>query len=261
MKHLGIFGLTVAIAAAVSAPALADQYVRLGSVDVGFRMDRDTSWTRFGGGMEGLRLEADRSDIRCRSIVARFADGTQQNVFSGQLYDNRPIEVDLRGGSRRVRDITFTCRSDERDGGRIYIAANVGRYRSEWQRSPDWTLYWSRLFNWGPMGVNIENPSYWVPLGRERFEGVGDRESTVAGWGGRQVDRLGFRALDGDAVCPRVRVTFGNGQTSVLDVGVLEQGRMKPVDLPGDHRTVTGMVLACRAANRHAVTVEISARK
>jgi hypothetical protein len=258
---MSIFVLTAAIAASLSAPALADQYVRLGNVDVGFRMDRDTTWTRFGGGMEGLRLEADRSDIRCRSIVAHFGDGTQQNVFSGQLYDNRPIEVDLLGGSRRVRDISFTCRSDERDGGRIYIAANVGRYRSEWQRSPDWMLYWSRLFNWGPMEVNIENPNYWVSLGRERFEGIGDRESTVAGWGGRQVDRLGFRALDDDAMCPRVRVTFGNGRTAMLNVGPLEQGRIKPVDLPGDQRNVTGVVLACRAVNRHAVTVEISARK
>ena len=107
MKHMRIFALTAAIAAGVSAPAFADQYVRLGSVDVGFRMDRDASWTRFGGGMEGLRLEADRSDIRCRSIVAHFGDGTQQNVFSGQLQDNRPIEVDLRGGTRRVRDISL----------------------------------------------------------------------------------------------------------------------------------------------------------
>ncbi len=263
MKHMRICALTAAIAAGVSAPAFADQYVRLGSVDVGFRMDRDASWTRFGGGMEGLRLEAGRSDVRCRTIVAHFADGTQQNVFSGQLQENRPVEVDLRGGTRQVRDISFTCRSDERDGGKIYVAANVGRYRSEWQRSPDWTLFWSRLFNWGPTpGYRDDNdPNYWVSLGRQRFEGNGDRESTVAGWGGRSVDRLGFRALDDDAICPRVRVTFGSGKSSVLDVGALDQGRMKRIDLPGEHRTVTGVVLACRSVNRRAVTVEISARK
>jgi hypothetical protein len=263
MNRLRVFALTAAVAAGMSAPALADEYVRLGSVDVGFRMDRDTSWTRFGGGMEGLRLEADRSDIRCRSIVAQFGDGTRQNVFSGQLRDNRPIEVDLRGGTRRVRNISFTCRSDERDGGKIFIAANVGRYRSEWQGSPDWMVFWSRLFRWGPAPVYQADydPNYWVTLGRQRFEGRGDRESTVTGWAGRSVDRLGFRALDDDAMCPRVRVTFGNGQTSVLDVGPLDQGRMKRVDLPGDQRNVTGVVLACRAVNRQAVTVEISARK
>ena len=75
--------------------------MRLGSVDVGFRTDRDTQWTRFGGGMEGLRLEADRSDINCRSIVAHFGDGSQQNVFSGQLMENRPMRsicAAARGG-------------------------------------------------------------------------------------------------------------------------------------------------------------------
>ncbi len=262
MRQLRIFALFAAIGAATSTSALADQYVRLGSVDVGFRTDRDTTWTRFGGGMEGLRLAADRSDIRCRAIVAHFGDGTQQNVFSGALRDNQPIEVDLRGGTRRVRDISFTCRSDERAGGKIYIAANVGRFRSEWQRSPDWMLFWSRLFNWGPAPVASDNdPNYWVSLGRQRFTGRGDRDSTVAGWGGRSVDRLGFKALDADAVCPRVRVTFGNGTTSVLPVGPLEQGRVKRVDLPGNQRNVTGVVLACQAINRNAVTIDILARK
>src|SRR5262249_25164177 len=157
----------------------------------------------------------------------------QQNVFSGQLRDNRPIEVDLRGGTRRVRDVTFTCRSDERDGGKIYIAANVGRFRSEWQRSPDWMVVRARLFRRRPPPAYQADydPNYWVTLGRERFEGRGDRESTITGWGGRSVDRLGFRAVDDDAMCPRVRVTFGNGQTSVLDVGPLDQGRIKRVDL------------------------------
>jgi len=260
MKQLRIFALFAAIGAATSTSAFADQYVRLGSVDVGFRTDRDTAWTRFGGGMEGLRLVADRSDIRCRSIVAHFGDGTQQNVFSGQLEDNRPIEVDLRGGTRRVRDISFTCRSDERAGGKIYIAANVGRYRSEWQRSPDWMQLWARLFNWGPV-VSENDPNYWVSLGRQRFNDRHDRDSTVAGWGGRSVDRLGFKALDADAMCPRVRVTYGNRTSSVLPVGELQQGRVKRVDLPGDQRNVTGIVLACHAINRNAVTVEILARK
>ena len=260
MKRSRILAMAVLFAVGFTAPALADSYVRLGSVDVGFRMDRDAQWTRFGGGMEGLRLEADRSDIRCRSIIAHFADGSQQNVFSGQLMDNRPIEVDLRGGTRRVRDVTFTCRSEERSGGKIYIAANVGRYQDEWRRSPDWMLFWSRLFNWGPV-VSENDPNYWVSLGRQRFNDRHDRDSTVAGWGGRSVDRLGFKALDADAMCPRVRVTYGNRTSSGLPVGELQQGRVKRVDLPGDQRNVTGIVLACHAINRNAVTVEILARK
>ena len=263
MIHLRNFALSAAIAAGMTAPALADEYVRLGSVDVGFRMDHDTSWSRFGGGMEGLRLEADRSDIRCRSIVVHFGDGTDQKVFSGQLLERRPVEVDLRGGMRRVRAISFACGSYEREGGKIFIAANVGRFRSEWQRSPEWMVYWSRLFHWGAAPAYEANydPAYWVPLGRERFEGRSDRETTVAGWGGRMVDRLAFKALDDDAMCPRAKVTFGSGQVIMLDVGQLDQGRVKRVDLPGEQRNVAGVVLACRAMNRNAVTVEVYARK
>src|ERR1700749_4727795 len=107
MKRSRIFGAAALATLGFAAPALAD-FVKLGSVDVGYRTDRDTKWTRFGGAMEGLRLEADRSDVKCRSIVAHFADGSSQNVFTGQLVENRPIVVDVRGGMRRVNDVTFT---------------------------------------------------------------------------------------------------------------------------------------------------------
>ena len=260
MKRSGILAMAAVFAAGFAAPALADSYVRLGSVDVGFRMDRDTQWTRFGGSMEGLRIEADRSDIKCRSIVAHFGDGSQQNVFTGVLMENRPIEVDVRGGARRVRDISFTCRSDERSGGKIFIEANVGRYQNEWRNSPDWVLFWSRLFNWSnPAGGGDAN--YWVSLGRETFRGDRDTDSTFTGWAGRSVEKIGLKALNDDARCPRVRVNFGNGSSTVLNVGRLDQGRFQSFDLPGNNRDVRSLNMTCRALSRNAVTIEISVRK
>jgi hypothetical protein len=252
--------MAVLFAAGLTAPALADSYVRLGSVDVGFRMDRDSQWTRFGGAMEGLRLEADRSDIKCRSIVAHFADGSQQNVFMGVLMENRPIEVDVRGGARHVRDVSFTCRSDERSGGKIYIAANVGRYQNEWRNSPDWVLFWSRLFNWGNPGMGSD-ANYWVSLGQQTFRGGKDTDSTFTGWAGRSVEKIGLKAISDDARCPRVRVLFGNGSSTTLNVGRLDQGRFQSFDLPGNNRDVRSLNMTCRALNRNNVTIEISARK
>ncbi len=262
MKRSKILAMAVLFAAGFTAPAIADSYVRLGSVDVGFHTDRDTQWTRFGGGMEGLRLEADRSDIRCRSIVAHFGDGSQQEVFSGMLAENRPVEVDLRGGTRRVRDVTFTCRSDERSGGKIFIAANVGRYQTEWRRSPDWMLYWSRLFNWGnPAMNNGGDANYWVSLGRQTFQGRKDSDSAFTGWAGRSVEKIGLKALNDDARCSRVRINFGNGSSTTLNVGRLDQGKFRSFDLPGNNRDVRSLNMTCRALNRHNVTIEISARK
>jgi len=258
-----LLALAAILAGGVSAPALAD-YARIGSVDVGFQMDRDTTWSRFGGHMEGLRLEASASDIMCRNIRVHFHDGETQNVFQGLLREGMPIDVDLRGGARLVDRIDFTCRSDRLRGGRIFVAADVGRFRAEWQRSPDWALYWSRLFNWGNMGSGGEDPNYWVSLGRERFQGRRDTESEFAGWGGRSVDRIGLRAVDGDARCTRVTVRFGNGSVRNLDVGSLSsmnQGRVYRLDLPGGDRNVVRVGLACRALGDRAVTIEILARK
>jgi len=252
---------TAAFAATVglAAPALAD-YVRLGSVDVGYRMDKDTAWTRFGGGMEGLRLVADGNDVACAKIVAHFADGSKQDVFSGMLREDRPVEVDLRGGTRRVRDVSFTCRSDARGGAKIYLAAEVGRYKDEWMRSPDWALFWSHMFHWAAPN-NGYDANAWVTLGRESFDGRRDSEQTFAGWAGRNVDRLGFRAVNDDARCGRVRVTFGNGSTAMLDVGRLDQGRVKVVDLPGGNRNIRNLNMVCSAASKYSVNIEILARK
>lgn len=244
-----------------SAPALAD-YVRLGSVDVGNHMDKDTAWSRFGGGMEGLRLTADGNDVSCSKIVAHFADGSQQNVFSGKLREDRPVDVDLAGGTRKVRDVAFTCRSDERGGAKIYLSAEIGRYKNDWMKSPDWALFWSRLFNWTqPAAQNGNDANYWVTLGRESFEGRKDREQSFAGWGGRSVERIGLRPLNDDARCTQLHVTFGNGKTRDIDVGRLDQGRVKSIDLPGGNRNVTRVNLTCSAVSRNAVTIEILARK
>ena len=260
MKRIKIFAMAAIASITVAAPALAD-FVRLGSVDIGFRADRTSKWTRFGGSMEGLRLEADGSDIKCRSIVAHFGDGSQQNVFSGQLFEKQPVVVDVRGGTRRVNDVTFTCRSDERSGGKVYIAADIGRYRDEWRRSPDWALVWSRVFNWMPTGNNGYDPNYWVPLGRRTFQGRNDVDSTFTGWNGRSVDKVGFKALNDDARCSRIRVNFGDGSSKTLDVGRLDQGRFRSFDLPGNKRNINSIDMRCRGLNRFNVMIEISARK
>lgn len=256
-----LFAVAILLSAGVSGPAFAD-YARIGSVDVGFRMERDSTWSRFGGGMEGLRLVASNSDIACSNIRVTFGDGTQQNVFSGVLPEETPVDVDLRGGARRVARIGFRCRSDRFEGGRIFVAADVGRFRAEWQRSPEWAGTWSRVFSGGPSMA--PNTNYWISLGTERFVGGRDIESRFTGWGGKSVDRIALRAVDGDARCARLRATFGNGHTRDLDVsqlGRMDQGRMFQIDLPGGDRNLVRLDLLCRAVGAREVQIEILARK
>ncbi len=262
--------MAAVMTAGMAAPALAD-YVRLGNVEVGFRTDRDTAYSRFGGGLEGLRLEADRSNIACRNIAVTYRDGSRDSVFRGVLREDRPIYVDLRGGSRRVTRIDFTCRSDEFRGGRIYVSGDVGRYRDEWRRDPLWTSVWAGIFggSWGrddDWGRGDRGDRWddrhdeWTSLGRVSFEGRRDRETSFAGWRGRSVDRIGLRPLDGDARCRRVTVQFAGGGSRDLSVGRLERGRVTVLDLPGGDRNIRSISFQCRAVRDYDVQVEVLTR-
>ncbi len=261
MKRATLLAMAAVMAVGVSVPAQA-AYVRLGSVEVGYRTDADTAYTRFGGGMESLRLTADRSDIFCRSIRVRYANGDVDNVFRGALREDRPVNVDLRGHRAHVDSIRFVCRSDEFRGGKIYIAAEVGRYGDEWRRHRDWDRLWSGIFGMGhgPGPFHDE----WITLGRESFEGRHDSESTFAGWRGHSVDRIGLRPLNADARCTRVMATFENGRTRDLYVDRfdrMERDRVTVIDLPGRDRNLRSLYLQCRAVGERRVIIEILARR
>jgi hypothetical protein len=279
-----IFGVA-AVTVALTVPAAAD-YVRLGSVDVGYRADLDTAYTEFGGRLESLRLTASRSNITCRAVIVRFDNGERQNVFSGRLDEHRPVDVDLRGRARRVDSINFACRSDEFRGGRIFIAGEVGRFMDDWRHHRDWNRRWSGMFGGpggpgpdrgpggpgmdrdhgprGPMGGadDRRGSDDVVRLGTMSFEGRNDRESNFTGWAGRHVDRIALRPLDGDARCMSIVATFDNGQkVKLADGRILERGRLTVYDLPGNQRNITKLYLRCRAVDGYHVTIEILARR
>ena len=269
MKRLTFLAMAAAMTIGVSAPALAD-YVRLGSVDVGYRTDVDTAYTRFGGRMESLRLTADRSDVFCRSIRVRYANGDVDEVFSGALHEDRPVDVDLRGRARRVDSIRFVCRSEEFRGGKIYIGAEVGRYGDEWRHDRDWDRMWSGIFGMEHHGRDHDmhggpDRDEWISLGTESFEGRNDTENTFAGgWTGRNVERIGLRPLDADARCMRVVVTYQNGRKQKLEdflPGVLQRDRVAVLDLPGHDRDIRNLFLRCRALGEYRVRIEILVRK
>ena len=271
------------MATAFAMPAMAD-YVRLGSVDVGYRADADTAYSRFGGRLESLRLIASRSDIFCRSVVVQYENGERQNVFSGRLDERRPVDVDLRGRARKVDSIRFTCRSNEFRGGRIFVEGEVGHFRDEWRRDRDWDHTWSGMFGGdrgpgpmgpdrrgGPMGGPMGGPDRmggsmgggdWVALGSMSFEGRNDSESNFTGWAGRHVERIALRPVETDAQCMSIVATFQNGDKAKLADGrPLERGRVTVYDLPGYQRNVTKLYLRCRSLGGYRVTIEVLARR
>jgi hypothetical protein len=261
MKTGNIFALGALIVAGTAVPALAD-WDRLGSVNVSPGRQGTAVYRSFGGPIERLNLNADRSSVYCRSVRVTFANRRSRNVFSGRLDKDRSRTIDLPGNQRSVRRIDFKCRALERRTAQIHIAADIGRYRETWRRHPNFERTWSRLFNWGN-DRNVDNNrsrgNEWVRLGSERFTGR-DRETTFAGVRGRGLTAIGLRPTDDDARCSMVRVTFANGRSRELGVDWgdrLTEDRMYRVDLPGDERNVERIDMVCRAIGDRDVTIQI----
>ena len=272
---------------AAATPALAD-WDNIGSVNVDFGRDRDTKDFRLGGPVERLQLTADGSDIACRSVRAdlgrdngrdnRMGPGNDRRgsdndrrgfgndrrgggteIFSGTLRRGQATNIDLPGEARTLAGLTFNCTAMDRRGGVIRIVADVGHYRGDWQRGPDWQRSWSRMFNWGSNAIND-----WQMIGSESFEGRGDTESSFAGLRGRGADAVALKPLEADARCVRVRASFGNRGTQNLDVNrgdVLRRGQFYKLDLPGDRRNLQSLTLNCRAEGARRVTIQLFVSK
>ncbi len=266
---------TAAILFTASAlPALAAME-NLGTVDVNGRDDHDVLYSRFGGSVESIQLRASDSNINCRSVVAKFGNGKSRQIYSGRLSEGRATNVDLPGEARRLSSLAFNCRSDERWGGKIRILADVGRYKNEWQRNPNWTQYYSQLFNWDSAGRgdgrNDRNGmarhhanDRWVQVGSEKFEGRHDRESTTTGWAGRNIDSIALMPMESNARCQRVTANFRQGGDQRLDINrgeVLRRGQFNSIDLPGNRRDVRSIQLSCRAEGAGNVTIRVFTSK
>lgn len=257
MNNSTILMIAAMATVGTAAPASA-AWDRLSTIEVSPGRDQDRVYGSFGGPIERLQLDADNSDVYCRSVRVTFANGQRRNVFSGRLNDRVPKVIDLPGQQRNVTRIDFRCRSLERRTARIQISADIGQYRETWRRSPDWDRLWARLFPWANDARS--NDRDWVRLGSERFEGRRDRETASVGFRGRQLTAIGIQPIDDDARCSSIRVRFNNGRTREIgaDWGDrLREDRIYRFDLPGAERNVQRVDMVCRPVGDRDVTVNI----
>jgi len=302
MKKTRLLALTAVLCAGVALPASAQPgsynrpapydrpggWDRIGSVDFSARPDHETEYGNFGGRVQRLSFNARNGTVVCNRITATFNNGRSRELFRGTLQRSRDVVVDLPGQSRVIRRLDFDCRSIGARVTRVDIAADIGQYRAEWRRSPDWNRVWSRMFNWGDdqFADNRNDSRYggagadrlggdrygsgpltaegWITLGTERFDGRVDRETTVTGWAGRNVERLAVRPINDDARCSRITATFANGMTRNLNIDdreVLQEDRVHELDLPGGRRDVTRIDMACHAENGRQVTMLVMANR
>jgi hypothetical protein len=266
MRNGKLAALATVLCLGAAAPALA-AWDSLGSVDVNGResrgrpgammrgMDRDVKNFDLGGPVERIQLRADRSSIDCRSVRARFGNGAARDIFHGMLRQGRTTDIDLPGAARDLNGLVFNCTSMDRRGGTIRISADIGRYRNDWMRGPNWRSTWARMFNWGSNAVND-----WHLVATERFEGRRDSEHAFTGWRGVRADSVALRPLETDARCSRVTARFGNGRNQVLNVNngdILRRGMYYKLDLPGRERNISSLSLRCSAVGARRVSIQI----
>lgn len=270
MNIFRIAGLAGLLCLGAAVPALA-AWDSLGSVDVSGRgpmggppgnpgmmmrgPDRDAVNFDLGGPVERIQLRAERSDINCRSVMARFGNGRRNNIYQGMLRQGRTADIDLPGGARDLDGLVFTCTAMDRRGGVIRISADIGRHRDAWMRGPNWRSTWSRMFNWGSNAVND-----WRLIGTESFEGRGDSEQVFAGWRGVNTDSVALMPRETDARCARVVARFGNGRSQPLNVNngdLLRRGMYYKLDLPGRTRDLTSLSLRCSPVGAPRVSIQI----
>jgi hypothetical protein len=260
MLRTAFLGMTALAVLAAGAPAEA-QWVKLSDVRIEHRRDRDTTYSQFAGPVERLSFTARGSDMWCRSIGVVYQNGQRDQVFSGKLERDRPVNADVRGAERRISRLNMNCTASDPRGGTLVVGADVGRFHRAWEKSKAWASRMARQFE-NNIGMHEQNG--WISIGRENFQGRRDSESSFTGWRGRKVDRIALRPIDSDARCMRVSATFDNGRTRDLDIGrrdVMERGRMVEIDLPGGERNLRSVDLRCRGVGHRDVTIEILARK
>ena len=262
-----LLALAAILFTGVAAPAFAQQqqWDRIGSVNFDFRGDRETEYGNFGGSVEALALRARDATVNCRNVSATFGNGQVRTVFEGTLPRGQDVTIDLPGGERTIRRLDFNCRAMARRGATVDISADVGRYQAEWRRSPDWATVWSRMFNWpAEVADNFDRgpgrgaPAGWRNLGMASFEGANDRETTLPGWRGRELETIGLRPVNDDARCRSVTVTFANGRTQTLLYGArLPEDRIHQIDLPGTERNITRVDMNCRSEHGQQVSIQV----
>lgn len=106
----------------------------------------------------------------------------------------------------------------------------------------------------------VATPAFaaWDEIGTVRIDPRRDREARNFDLGG-PVERLQLRAEGAGVNCRAVTARFGNGRTSTVYQGPLEDGYPVSVALPGNERSITRLAFDCGAEGRKSATIHIVA--
>jgi hypothetical protein len=146
VKALRLLAVSAAFSVAAISPSWA-LFKSLGSVHV------DTASPAAAvvfsdalpGRLEWLGFRAQHGDVSCDSVEARFADGTQYQVWRGGRVSHGGVTAELPANAAPIRSLTFTCRGTP-SLVEIEVMGEPGKFEDEWRRHPTWaTKWWHRI--------------------------------------------------------------------------------------------------------------------
>lgn len=242
MLRLMKLAVVALFAALIATPvsARAPEWVELGEHRVAlFEVDDEIRLGREDGVFTRLRFDVSGNDLDIRYIRVRFLNGEEQR-----------IDVD-----RRIRQGTS---SPELDlvGRRRGIASIFVRYNSRplLGGTPRIRVYGLRE-DFGPLpGPPSPGPGAGRPtiLDSRLVRSDSDRIEFDVGRQEGMITQIRLRAVDASLLYRAIEITFGNGQTQVVEgIERLEPGEQgKAIDLDGDRRFIKKVVVYKRPSWR-----------
>ncbi len=215
------------------ANARAGEWKLVGSEAISLRDDTATiSIGRDQGLLSAIQLRAWGKSFYLRTMTVVFGNGQRQviSVYDAIEAGAGSRSFNLNGNRRFVREIRLRYRESGSRGYRRSLVEVFGKEAA--RRTPP------------------PRPSgNWDRIGSEDLSTRTTRVNIRVRGGGRQ---LALRVSDYALYIKRVRITFGNGDVQVVNVGaVVEDGeQVGPIDLEGNYRGVTSVRVDLRRQSR-----------
>ncbi|QLE00200.1 hypothetical protein HX109_00965 [Galbibacter sp. BG1] len=111
-----LFLVTSSLSSFKNAPPV-DKWDRLGSRVVNYRLDRDViRVTGREGSFSKLKIQVTGGPMDMHKIVVQYSNGKVDNIPIRKNFGRRGGSrvIDLRGGNRSIRDVTFFYDTDNR---------------------------------------------------------------------------------------------------------------------------------------------------
>ncbi len=237
LMKLAVVALMAALVAS-PASAFAPEWVELGTHKVTLlETDDEVKVGRDDGVFTRIRLEVSGNDLDIREMRVRFLNGEEQVIRIDQMIrEGRATpDYDLVGRRRGIQSIFLRYNGRPLFGGKSRV--RVMALKTDFDPPPP------------PPPVAGGRPAI---LDTQTVNAESDRIEFDVSRNDGMITQIRLRAVDSPLLYRAIEITFGNGQTQMVDgIERLQPGEQgKAIDLEGDRRFIKKVVVFKRPSWR-----------